>query len=166
MNEYNLSRKLSKRCSIPDESGDYSLARVEMNVLQSVFFDISLYNYIDVVVRRHQRLDLADYIRCKERGVKTGSESEESEYDEFVEKKVKPILVTQYGPYGKPLYRNSAVFTENFFISDVSFAFSMKFRKPRANDHLKKIRDKLFAEKLNEIMSHALQACKGEIKHA
>ena len=57
--DYNMTKILTRACSIPNSNGDYKESKVEMNVIYAVQFDIELYNYVDMVLRklRMGRLD-------------------------------------------------------------------------------------------------------------
>jgi len=50
--DYNMTKILTRMCSIPDVNGDYKEGKCELNVIYAVQFDIDLYNYIDVVLRK------------------------------------------------------------------------------------------------------------------
>lgn len=50
--DYNMTKILTRQCSIPDLDGNYKESKVELNVIHAVQFDIELYNYIDVILRR------------------------------------------------------------------------------------------------------------------
>ena len=55
-------------CSIPDLSGDYKEGKCDLNTIYAVQFDIDLYNYIDVVLRKLRMGILKEEIYNKERG--------------------------------------------------------------------------------------------------
>jgi len=50
--DYNMSKILSKKFSIPDKGGEFRKARCEMELLFNVQTDVLLYNYIDVLLRK------------------------------------------------------------------------------------------------------------------
>jgi len=63
--DYNMTKILTRMCSIPDLSGDYKEARCDLNVIYGVQFDIDLYNYIDVVLRKLRMGILQEEQRAK-----------------------------------------------------------------------------------------------------
>jgi hypothetical protein len=50
--DYNMTKILTRKCSIPDKSGDFKQAKCEMDVIQAVQMDIEMYNYVDVILRK------------------------------------------------------------------------------------------------------------------
>lgn len=50
--DYNMTKILTRMCSIPDINGIYKQAKVELNCLWCVQMDIERYNYVDCVLRR------------------------------------------------------------------------------------------------------------------
>ena len=50
--DFNLMKELSTRMSFPDLKGNRRDSQVDMNVLQNLFFDLDLFNYIDVIFRK------------------------------------------------------------------------------------------------------------------
>lgn len=72
--EYNLTKIMTRRCSVPDPDGELKNSRVEMNVLFCVANDIEIYNSIDIVLRRYRMQKLVTYISDHELGRKTEDE--------------------------------------------------------------------------------------------
>eukprot|EP00356_Strombidium_inclinatum_P001658 CAMPEP_0170511426 /NCGR_PEP_ID=MMETSP0208-20121228/66301_1 /TAXON_ID=197538 /ORGANISM="Strombidium inclinatum, Strain S3" /LENGTH=148 /DNA_ID=CAMNT_0010794969 /DNA_START=1719 /DNA_END=2165 /DNA_ORIENTATION=- len=64
--EYNLSKFLSTKCSMPDPSGEFKLGRVDIGMVYTIFKDADLYNYADIVMRKLRMGRLADEIKAKE----------------------------------------------------------------------------------------------------
>ena len=60
-----MTKILTRQCSIPDIGGDYKEARCDLNVIYAVQFDIDLYNYIDVVLRKLKMGTLRDEQKSK-----------------------------------------------------------------------------------------------------
>ena len=50
--DYNMTKILTRQCSIPDLQGNYKESKVELNVIWGVQFDIEYYNYYDIVLRK------------------------------------------------------------------------------------------------------------------
>jgi len=51
--DYNMSKILSTKCSIPDKNGDFKAARCEMDIIFNVQLDVELYNYVDIILRKY-----------------------------------------------------------------------------------------------------------------
>jgi len=45
-----MTKILTRKCSIPDHTGDIKLARCDFNVLYNIQMDLELYNYIDILM--------------------------------------------------------------------------------------------------------------------
>lgn len=61
--DYNMTKILTRKASIPDKSGDYKEGRVELDVIYAVQMDIEMYNYVDVVLRKHKMGKLLDELK-------------------------------------------------------------------------------------------------------
>ena len=44
--DYNLTKILANKCSVPDVTGDIKLSLVDFNILEALQMDIEMYNYI------------------------------------------------------------------------------------------------------------------------
>ena len=45
-----MTKILTRKCSIPDKSGDIKQARCDFDVLYNVQMDIEMFNYIDLLL--------------------------------------------------------------------------------------------------------------------
>lgn len=50
--DYNMTKLLALKCSIPSLTGIYKEATCEFNVIHAVTRDVEMYNYVDVVLRK------------------------------------------------------------------------------------------------------------------
>jgi hypothetical protein len=50
--DYNMTKILTRQCSLPDFEGNFKDSKVELDVVHAVQFDVEMYNHIDVVLRR------------------------------------------------------------------------------------------------------------------
>ena len=66
--DYNMTKILTRKTSLPDKSGDYKEGRVELDVIYAVQMDIEIYNYVDVVLRKVKLNKLVDELKLKESG--------------------------------------------------------------------------------------------------
>ena len=48
--DYNMTKILTRKCSVPDDSGDIKLSRCDFNILYALQMDIENYNYIDILM--------------------------------------------------------------------------------------------------------------------
>jgi hypothetical protein len=74
--DYNMTKILTKKCSIPDKSGDFKMGRCELNVIHAVQMDIEMYNYVDVVLRKLRLNRLEAEVKRK------SSDKAENEFEE------------------------------------------------------------------------------------
>lgn len=122
--DYNMTKILTRQCSIPDINGDYKEAKCDLNTIYAVQFDIELYNYIDSTLRKLRMGILREEIYKKERGLyvdgddkKAAGQEEKDDGDDDDELKkidgVNPIII---GPDGAPMKRNNSDVMNNFFI--------------------------------------------------
>jgi hypothetical protein len=58
--DYNMTKILTKQSSLPDPSGDIKLYYCDLNTLFNVQMDLELYNYIDVIIHEYRAGELAD----------------------------------------------------------------------------------------------------------
>lgn len=125
--DYNMTKILTRQCSIPDIGGDYKEGRCDLNVIYAVQFDIDLYNYIDIVLRKNKMGILMDEQRAKQKSTGIGEEGaadvgaeppkeDELDDDDDELKKVEGVLAIGIGPDGAPLKRNNSDVMNNFFI--------------------------------------------------
>jgi hypothetical protein len=146
--DYNMSKILSSKCSIPDKNGDFKAARCEMDIIYNVQQDVELYNYVDIVFRKYWMGILFDEIKRKSKTRSHGSQEDlidievaeqdnkkaaankehEDEEDENEEdednQRVGGIEAREIGPDGVPVYRNPTDLMNNFFINYSSLAFT------------------------------------------
>lgn len=65
--DYNMTKILSKQSSFPDMGGDLKESRVEVNVMYSVQFDITKYNFIESMFRRIKMGVMQQYLKSQEK---------------------------------------------------------------------------------------------------
>lgn len=74
--DYNMTKILTRKCSIPDKSGDFKLARCELDVIHAVQMDIEMYNYVDVLLRKYFMGRLVSDVKAKSDKKKGAKEDE------------------------------------------------------------------------------------------
>ena len=52
--DYNLTKILSRKCAIPDVSGDIKLFKVDFNIMEALQMDIEMYNYISQIMKESE----------------------------------------------------------------------------------------------------------------
>lgn len=121
--DYNMTKILTRKCSIPDKSGDYKEGRCELNVIHAVQMDIEMYNYWDIIMRKLRLGILRQDIKDKENKNKVGVKEEDEvvkvadlDEDDDETKKIEGILAIIIGPDGTPLKRNNSDVMNNFYI--------------------------------------------------
>jgi hypothetical protein len=135
--DYNMTKILTRKCAIPDRNGDYKEGRCELDVIYSVQMDIELYNYVDVVLRKHKMGILVDEMKAKAKGsnidpqsaggedakeegdgeaAAANKQAEPADEEDEETKKVEGVLPIIIGPDGVPLKRNNSDVFNNFHI--------------------------------------------------
>jgi hypothetical protein len=67
--DYNMTKILTRQCSIPDLDGNFKDSKVELNVVHAIQFDVELYNHIDITLRRLKMGQLYSHMKNIENGV-------------------------------------------------------------------------------------------------
>jgi len=138
--DYNMTKILTRKCSIPDRNGEYKEGKCELDVIYAVQMDIELYNYIDTVLRKLRMGILVSEMKSSVKGNKTDQDGEEQgaadageeeakvqqaadEEDDELKKVdgIHPILI---GPDGVPMKRNNSDVMNNFFIQFATLSFT------------------------------------------
>jgi len=52
--DYNMTKILTRKCSVPAQTDDIKLARCDFNVLYAVQMDIELYNYTEILFSEYR----------------------------------------------------------------------------------------------------------------
>lgn len=50
--DYNMTKVLTRKCSLPDRGGDYKQGKCEFDIIYAVQMDIELYNFVDCTLRK------------------------------------------------------------------------------------------------------------------
>jgi hypothetical protein len=58
--DYNMTKILTKQSSLPDVSGDIKKYFCDLNTLYYVQMDLELYNYVDILMHEYRSGELAD----------------------------------------------------------------------------------------------------------
>lgn len=118
--DYNMTKILSKQSSFPDMGGDLKESRVEVNVMYSVQFDITKFNFIESLFRRIKMGTMQMFLKSQEKNhIYDDTKTQENEY--YYKKKAQPLNI---GPDGKPMLRDPMEFMGNFWITKVVESFT------------------------------------------
>ena len=127
--DYNMTKILTRKCSIPDKSGEFKQARCELDVIHAVQMDIEMFNYIDVLHRKYFMGKLAAEVAMKSNGKaelaeenvaqEAGAAAVDEDDDDDETKKIDGIFKILIGPDGVPLKRNNSDVVNNFYINYV-----------------------------------------------
>jgi len=60
--DYNMTKILTRKCSIPDETGDIKLAKCDFNTLFNIQMDIELYNYCTILFHHFRNNQLENIV--------------------------------------------------------------------------------------------------------
>ena len=60
--DYNMTKILTRKCSVPDKGGDIKESLCDFNVLYSLQMDIELYSYIEIVFKDYRSGKMAQEI--------------------------------------------------------------------------------------------------------
>jgi len=128
--DYNMTKILTRMCSIPDLGGDYKEGRCDLNVIYAVQFDIDLYNTFDIILRKvrmgileQEQKEMVIQASKGNSDENEGENAEEAKTDDEIDddddelKKVEGIWKIIIGPDGAPLKRNNSDVMNNFFIN-------------------------------------------------
>ena len=72
-----MSKILTRKCSVPDKSGDIKQSTCDFNVLYALQMDIELYTYLEMLFRDYRSGKIAEELRQAKDKKKNASKSEE-----------------------------------------------------------------------------------------
>jgi hypothetical protein len=129
--DYNMTKVLSRKCSVPDETGDIKLARCDFNILFCVQMDVELYNFCTILFHNYRNGKLENlYEKNKGKGGgkgKKGANQAKSKSEDIDTKGINAalsILTLADQPSGIIFERNNADFMNNFYIDITCRAFT------------------------------------------
>ena len=124
--DYNMTKILTRKCSIPDKGGDFKEGRCELDVIHAVQMDIEMFNYVDVILRKLRLGRLVEEVNNKsksnlksldnETAAVTDKQDATDNDDDDETKKIDGIQPIKIGPDGAPLKRNNSDVMNNFYI--------------------------------------------------
>lgn len=117
--DYNLTKILTRKCSVPDLTGDIKRARCDFNIIYAVQMDIEMYNYVDMIMKDHAagRMSYENLMKEKAKIIR-----EEDERMNSLDKKKKHMcagkvyMTPQSAPPGVVYHRDNTDVMNNFFI--------------------------------------------------
>lgn len=136
--DYNMTKILTRKCSVPDRSGDIKQSVCDFNILFAIQMDIELYNYCDVVFR--------DYHAGKLVIEKTKDKKVEEEDKGALKLNAGVVFLVQGSMPGFTYKRDNADVMNNFFINITTRSFT------NIEVILRELRDNKDAQKEQEIL--------------
>lgn len=121
--DYNLTKILTRKCSVPDKSGDIKLNRCDFNILFNVQMDIELYNYFEILMRDYNQGLLTQENLDKDRK-KFMKAEENAEKSATRLNAASSFLSMAMQPVGITFKRDNSDVMNNFFINIVSTSFT------------------------------------------
>lgn len=134
-----MTKILSSKAAIPSRSGNFKDGTCDFNVIWNVTNDVSIYNFVDTILRKNRMGKLWDEVLKKEKNKSdrsnenAGADDDEGESnnaaavdeDEDDEtKKIDGIWPIEIGPDGIPLKRNPTDVLNIFFINHIVTSFT------------------------------------------
>mmetsp|Transcript_11821 Transcript_11821/g.18204 ORF Transcript_11821/g.18204 Transcript_11821/m.18204 type:complete len:274 (+) Transcript_11821:1779-2600(+) len=122
--DYNLAKILTRKCTVPHYSGDIKQSLSIFNILNAVQMDIELYNYVDILFFEFRSGRLRErQAHVKEvTEIKYKEEEPEEEGERFHASVV--FLPMEDAPYNMTFFRDNADFMNNYYINIVSRTFT------------------------------------------
>jgi hypothetical protein len=120
--DYNMTKILTRKCSIPDKTGDIKKARCDFNVLYNVQMDIELYNFFEVLMGDYKQGRLTSENLQKER--KKFLKQDETNKGAARLNSGVSFLSKDMQPVGVTFKRDNSDVMNNFFVNIVSHSFT------------------------------------------
>ena len=125
--DYNLTKILANKCSVPDVSGDIKLSLVDFNILEALQMDIEMYNYISQLLSEYWqgKMTLENLYIQQQKIIR-----EEAERLNKLDKSVRNIsagkvqLFQDDAPPGITYYRDNCNLLNNLFVNIVAKSFT------------------------------------------
>lgn len=146
--DYNMTKILSRKCSIPDPTGDVKQSRCDFNVMYAIQMDVEVYNYLDTILRDYNNGRLTHENLLKER-----KRLQEEELSQAATKSGQQrlsagivFLTANQAPQGMVFQRDNIDVMNNFFIHISSRAFTnieVILDNERDNVEIQKTKDTL-----------------------
>jgi hypothetical protein len=113
-----MTKILTRKCSVPDRSGDIKLNMCDFNILYATQMDIECYNYVDDMLHQHRSGKLTDKKnnKFKDAGEETGMTAGFNSGVVFLPMSSSPSYLTYR--------RDNADFMNNFFINIIARSFT------------------------------------------
>lgn len=149
-----MTKILTRQCSLPNPEGDFKESKVELNNIYAIQFDIELYNYIDIALRKLRMGILAQEVqggydsKKEEKAEQEAAPDQNANVDEEDDelKKVEGVFPIHIGPDGLPLKRNNSDVMNNLHINTSSRAFTDIEKALQSVNHIENRRQQKFEE--------------------
>jgi len=111
-----MTKTLTRKCSVPDRSGDIKLNMCDFNILYACQTDIEAYNYIDDMFHQYRMGSLLAKKQGKNRGDEVGDVAGFNSGVVFLPMSGQPSYMTYR--------RDNADFMNNFFVNIIARSFT------------------------------------------
>ena len=113
-----MTKILTRKCSVPDRSGDIKNSSCDFNILYSIQMDIELYNYVDIAFKDYRSGKMFE-----------GNEKKQKSQEEDDKAALKlnagvVFLPSNQSPPGMEFKRDNADVMNNFFVNIVTKSFT------------------------------------------
>ena len=123
--DYNMSKILAKKFSVPDRNGKFKLGKFHLFLLNNVFTDIKVYNYADHLLRLRSMGILPQQL--KKGTLEAENIKKQNDLEEIQARQAKDeengLSPTELGPDGVLMFRNVSDYMNNFFIDIISMSY-------------------------------------------
>lgn len=118
-----MTKILTRKCSVPDRSGDIKLARCDFNILYNIQMDIELFNYFEILMKEYYtgQLTPENLEKDKKKFMKQEENAEKQEIKFNAGVTFNPMTAQ---PAGINFKRDNADFMNNFFVNIVANSFT------------------------------------------
>lgn len=124
--DYNMTKVLSRKCSVPDESGDIKLARCDFNILYCLQMDIESFNYITILFHNFKAGKLENLLEKskKKKDKKGNGQQGNQDIDTGGINASLCLLTMDTQPPGITYDRINTEFMNNFYVDITCRAFT------------------------------------------
>ena len=118
--DYNMTKILTRKCSIPANSGDIKEARCDFSILYALQMDVEIYNYVDLLMFNFRGDKLDDLVEMNK---KPREIPEDRDVGFEINAGISYLPLSDQPP-GLTFKRDNADFMNNFYVDITCRAFT------------------------------------------
>lgn len=122
--DYNMTKILTRQCSVPDKQGDVKMFTVDFDILHHVQCDIELFNYVGLIFADYFRGVLRDESLQARIQKKKVREAENFRLGQRVMNASMSCLLPKHAPANVTFKRDCGDFMNNFWVNLVARSFT------------------------------------------